>query len=252
MVRELIIPVGLYSGFVSFFLLQAANRLSDRQASIVPVILGAVASGLYGVACLFPELAFLGAFWWRLLILLGVCLISFGIRKRGLYAGALYLLFQTVLRGLVPGSLRSLLAALLGAGILYIVWLRRRKGAVKVELSWQGRNVRLNALQDTGNTLKDPVTGKPVLIIGPKATEALTGLTKEQLQNPIKTIKDNPIRGLRLIPYRTINNPSGMLLALTVDKGKIGGRKGKPVVAFAPEELDDKGHIQALTGGTVC
>jgi stage II sporulation protein GA (sporulation sigma-E factor processing peptidase) len=205
-------------------------------------------SGVCGGLCLLPAVSFLGIFPWRFLVLAGVCLSAFGIRKKGLYAGGLYLLFQTVLRFLVPGSVLSVMAAVAGGIFLYILWLRRKKGTVQVELSRQGRTIRLNALQDTGNTLKDPVTGKPVLIVGPKAAETLTGLKKEQLQNPIKTMKDHPVGGLRLIPYKAVGS-RGFLLGLKLPKVKIGSWQGSQVVAFAPAGLE--GNVQALIGGTV-
>lgn len=253
--QGLIITVGLFNGLVSFLLLLAANRISSRQAPIPLMVAGAVISGVYAAVCLHPDTRYLGAFHWRVAILICVCLLSFGAHKRGVYASVLFALFQSVIRGFVPGQNSGFVNVLMGmisATVLWILYLRAKRGVVTVELCWQGRKVQLSALQDTGNTLKDPLTGKPVLIIGPKAAEKLTGLQQSQLKDPIKTMTQQPIRGLRLIPYRTINNPGGMLLAMGVDHGKIGIRKGRPVVAFAPEELDREGHIEALIGGTVC
>jgi stage II sporulation protein GA (sporulation sigma-E factor processing peptidase) len=94
---------------------------------------------------------------------------------------------------------------------------------VQVELTYGGQTVKLNALRDTGNTLRDPVTGKSVLVVGADIADRLTGLSRRQLSEPVETISEIP--GMRLIPYRAVGQPSGLLLALPVRKSKIGGKK---------------------------
>jgi stage II sporulation protein GA (sporulation sigma-E factor processing peptidase) len=121
------------------------------------------------------------------------------------------------------------------------------KHFVPVELSYGGEKVTLTALQDTGNSLRDPLTGQPVLVIGANAAQKLTGLTPEQIRDPAKALTALP--GLRLVPYRAVGRQNGMLLALKMDNVKIGAFRGSRVVAFAPEGLGENGEYQALTGG---
>ena len=106
--------------------------------------------------------------------------------------------------------------------------------------------MRLTALRDTGNSLRDPITGKPVLIVGADIAEKLTGLSPAALRDPVRTMGSLP--GLRLIPYRTVGN-TGFLLALRIPSVKIGNRQGSALVAFSPHILGS--GYQALTGGTV-
>ena len=77
----------------------------------------------------------------------------------------------------------------------------------------------------------------------------LTGLTKQQLRKPVDALGTIP--GLRLIPYRTVDQSGRFLLALQLKHTKIGKRTGSALVAFAPEVLDGNGKYQALIGGTV-
>ena len=98
----------------------------------------------------------------------------------------------------------------------------------------------------TGNTLQDPVTGQPVLVIGADAANRLTGLSREQLRSPVESLEALP--GLRLVPYRTVGG-SGLMLARKYQNVKIGKWKGSQLVAFAPERLG--GGYEALTGGAV-
>ena len=90
-------------------------------------------------------------------------------------------------------------------------------------------------------------SGQDFLLCADAAGE-LTGLTQAQLRNPIDSLGTIP--GLRLIPYHSIGNEGGFLLALKLQNVKIGSWKGSSLVAFAPEGLNSEGTYQALTGGT--
>ena len=118
-----------------------------------------------------------------------------------------------------------------------------------VELNYKGQKVCVWALHDTGNSLKDPITGNPVLVVGPKVAERLVGLTQNQLENPIDAVGDIP--GLRLIPYHTVGQDKGILLGIRLPNIKIGKWQGSSVVAFAPCGLGEKQTYQALTGGNL-
>ena len=96
------------------------------------------------------------------------------------------------------------------------------------------KSVQLIALRDTGNTLKDPITGQQVLVIGEEAARTLTGLTAAQLRTPLETVAKRQVPGLRLIPYRAVGQPGGMLLAMRFSDVKIGNRKTSALIALAP------------------
>ena len=89
---------------------------------------------------------------------------------------------------------------------------------IPVELSYGDRCLRIMALQDTGNTLRDPITGQAVLVVGADTALELLGLTRSQLQNPVGSVGALP--GLRLIPYHSIGARS-FLLAMKLKNVKI-------------------------------
>ena len=131
---------------------------------------------------------------------------------------------------------------------------RDKIGSVRylpVTIEYHGRTMELTALEDTGNQLKDPLTGRSVLVIDGTQAQTLTGLTQQQLRCPVQTMLSAPISGLRLIPYHTVGQPGGMLLALRIPQVKIGQWKGSSLVAFAPDRVCTDGAYQALTGGVV-
>lgn len=238
---------------VDLLLLMGADRLCGSRAGLLRGGLAAIAGGLYSGLCLVPGLHFLGNFLWRGVSLAGMALIAWGLQRKTLRRGAVFgvlsLAFGGLAQGLGDGGLISLLLAGAGLGILYIVGFRgggRREACVPVEICSGDTRLELKGLHDTGNTLQDPVTGQPVLVIGADAANRLTGLSREQLRSPVESLKAQP--GLRLVPYRTVSG-SGLMLARKYQNVKIGKWKGSQLVAFAPEGLG--GGYEALTGGAV-
>ena len=100
-----------------------------------------------------------------------------------------------------------------------------------------------------GNRLTDPVTGQSVLVADDRSAQTLLGLTRQQLRSPVETVASGAVPGLRLVPYRAVGQAAGLLVAIRLDKVRIGKWEGSSLVAFAPEGLD--GNYRALTGGTV-
>jgi hypothetical protein len=99
------------------------------------------------------------------------------------------------------------------------------------------------ALRDTGNTLRDPITGEAVTVLSPALGEKL-GIPEEVLRDPAGAM----LPGLRLIPARTVGG-GGLLAAVRCDSVTIGGRAVGTLVAFAREDFGN-GEYQALTGGS--
>ena len=124
------------------------------------------------------------------------------------------------------------------------------KEYVPVRITHEGNMVSVIALKDSGHSLRDPVTGDSVMVIGAQTAMHLIGLNKEQLSSPMETLTGSSIRGLRLIPYRSVGG-SGMLLAKRFPNVQIGDRKGSALVAFAPEAIGRGEGYQALTGGAL-
>jgi len=122
---------------------------------------------------------------------------------------------------------------------------------VPVELSFGGKHIKLTALRDTGNILRDPITGASVLVVDFKISQQLTGLSRQQLRQPIEVMRQPPFPGLHLIPYKTVGQSMGLILGVRISSVRIGSWQGGLTVAFAPEEFSSIGEFQALTGGTV-
>lgn len=248
------ITVVALSFFVDLLLLLGASRLCCYPSEPIKCILGALIGALYSGACMLPAVSFLGGFLWRSIFILIICWCAFGANKSALQCGTVFWLLKMALGGVAGGIERDnfwgLALTSIGISLLFLLVFRGGMGReqyVPVELFYGDRQMKITALYDTGNTLTDPITGLPVLVVGADAAQTLTGLTQEQLRKPVESLGSIP--GLRLIPYKTIGEKSGFLLGLRLKEVRIGSRCGSRLVAFAPESVGSEGTYQALAGG---
>lgn len=252
--EEYINVVAVLNFLVDLLLLLAANRLTGHPPGARRCALGAALGGLYGAACLLPGFRFLGNALWRLVSMGLMSAVAFGMSVSGARRGFVFCLLTMALSGAAliigGGGIGGLLGGLALVGIFTLAGFRGKLGEggyVPVELSYGDKTLRLTALRDTGNTLRDPVTGQPVLVVDAQAAQTLTGLTPQQLRDPVQTMGSLP--GLRLVPYRSVGQPAGLMLAMKFKEVKIGSRRQSALVAFAPDRLGTEGAYQALTGG---
>lgn len=241
---------------VDYLLLLGTNRLAGFPAGVWRCAAAALLGAVYSGACLLPGFRFLGNILWRVVSLCLMGVMAFGTAVGALKRGGVFLLLSMAMGGIAlslgRGDFLSLLLCALVCLLLSLVSFGGQVGGreyVPLKITYDGRTVSLIALKDTGNTLRDPVTGEQVLIISSEVTSRLTGLTPQQLQHPLETLSLRPVPGLRLIPYRSVGNAGDFLLAKRFEDVTMEGKKRSALVAFAAEGLG-KGEIyQALTGG---
>lgn len=207
-----------------------------------------------------------------------MALIVFG-RERGLaritliffavsasFGGAVYAV--SMLRG-DPGGIRlSARTLIISFAVCYavfsVVFKRLGRASVSantaaVTLTLGDRSLTLTALRDTGNSLSDPVTGAPVVLI--ERGDALkllppdaARLFKTHTDDAASLVLEAEKTGvpLRLIPYSAVGVKSGLLPAFRTDSAQIDGKNIKGLfAAVSPTVLSDGGGYSALIGGTV-
>lgn len=242
---------------VDLLLLLAADRLMGFPASPGRAAMAAGLGAVYSGLCLLPGFAFLAGALWRLVFLGLMAAVAFGWSRSTLARAGVFLVLSMALGGIALGfgstDMAVLILAAAGLWLLCRYALRPvgKQTYVPVKLSYGGREVSLLALRDTGNTLRDPLTGEQVLVAGADVAEELLGLTEAQLQHPVETLARGGLPGLRLVPYRAVGQPGGMLLALRLPGAVIGKNRRDPVVAFAPQALGRGEVYRMLTGGAV-
>lgn len=241
---------------VDLLLLFGTNRMTGHPSGMACNLLAAGVGALMTGASFLPGFAFLRNLIWRAVSIGIMSWIAFGWNLSSVRKGLLFALLNLALCGLAQGEgKQSAVGVLAATGIVLLICclgfrgVAVRRDYIPIELHYGQKHIRVLALQDTGNTLMDPITGKPVLVVGAEIANQLTGLTVSQLQSPIETVGALP--GLRLIPYHTVGQSGGFMLALRFPQVKIGKHSGSALVAFAPRNLDEEGTYQALTGGII-
>lgn len=248
------LAVGLNT-LVDFLLLMGTNALAGFPARWKRCLGAALLGGGYAGSCLLPGLRFLGSILWRCVFLGLMASVAFGWNRGSVKRGGIFLLLCMALGGIAMGLDRLPFPGLiLSAGVLWLLCrLSFGNGTqhtyVPVTIRHEGKVLELVALRDTGNTLRDPVTGEQVLVLSADAAGELVGLTRQQLEDPLATLTEGKVPGLRLIPYRAVGRESGMLLGKVLDDVTIGTWRGKALAAFDPGGLGGQTMYQALTGG---
>ena len=244
------------NALVDFLLLMGTNALAGFPSQWKRNLAAAVLGGLYGGLCLLPQFRFLGGILWRVVFLVLMALMAFGWNRGSVKRTSVFLLLSMSLGGIALGFGRGRFGTILLSAAT--VWLLCRlsfggkvgsQEYVPVRIRYGGREVQVLALRDTGNTLRDPVTGEQAMVLSADAVSRLTGLTKAQLACPLETMTARVLPGLRLIPYRAVGSGNGMLLAMRFEDVSIGSRRQSALVAFAAEGLGENSMYQALTGG---
>ena len=251
--------VMLLNFLVDFLLILGTNRLTGYPPEGARAAGSSLLGSIYAAACLFPDFRFLGNVLWRAVFLILMAVLAFGWNLGAVRRGAVFILLSMALGGIAGGmQVRHFPAICLCA---FLLWLLCRVGFagnrgdkeyLPVELCWQGRTLRVLALRDTGNLLRDPITGEAVLVCGADVGEELLHLPRNVFLEPAETLASGVLPGARLIPYRAVGQPGGMLLALRLTDVKISGHRTNPLVAFAPHEIAKGEAYRILTGGTGC
>lgn len=264
---------------VNYLLLRGSAAVGGCTAVIWRHLAAAAVGGAYAVISLLPGARFLQGFVFQVLCAFVMLVIAFGMNrhllKQGLFyfalsfsfGGAVLLLVQLaepdciILGGRAYYAVTMpamLLLAGCGYGVAAVVLrgfgTHTGSDYVPVELFLQGRTVTLQALRDTGNTLRDPISGQEVLVVDGQALCKLfpqAESSSQLLQDPPGLMaylaSRYPQCRFRLVSYRAIGVETGLLTAVSCT-AKIGKRKRPLLAAFSPAPLGDR--FDALLGGT--
>lgn len=109
------------------------------------------------------------------------------------------------------------------------------------------RSTGLTALVDSGNTLRDPMTGAGVVVAQGERLASLLP-PEADFRHPcqaLPALKDP--RRFRLLPYRSVGVDQGLLLAVRADRVQVNGKDlGSRLVALSPTPVSDGGGYDAL------
>lgn len=260
----------------NYLLLLAAGRMSGAVLRRPFLALGAALGALYAAAVFLPGLSWLSALPCKLAsgVLMAVAAYGGGrglTRSTVMFFGASAMLAGLVLAAELLGGgaltlengvlysrfdLRLLLVLCVLCYFILSLFFRRvaRHGGgelVRLDIRLFGRALRLTALHDSGNTLTDPATNRPVLVADYEALRPYLPAAADPAQ-PVESLRrltEAGVRGCRLLPFRAVGTGAGLLLAVRAQSVSADGRAlGPLLIALSPGPVSDGGGYQVLIG----
>lgn len=256
---------------INYFLLLCVKMLAKDEIKQRRIVLSSFFGALYSLIILMPDMGMIASNILKLTASAVMILLAFGrlkpkaFIKRFLYlylvgsvfAGIMYAVYflytpigMEMANGIVYFNISAVELLLLSAGIyliLSLVWKyffsAPRDGKLcKIRITKNGKRTVVYGLHDTGNSLVDSITGRPVMICSYRSVLPLIGENEkrffggeiERLEPPNK-----------IIPYNTLGT-EGLLPAFSPEKvelynGKEWKTQNKMTVAVCstlPPEYD--------------
>ena len=259
--------------------LYVTGRLSGLPVRKRRLLAAVLLGGTYGALCVLPGWSGLASFLPQAAVAAGLVRLTFG--KRGAFLRQLLLFFilSCALGGALVAGGRLLesgnggLAALarldwrvffLAGGVCFAVLSVVFRGGARHAVAGQlcqcvlerrGRRAAFTALLDTGHTLTDGLTGRPVLTAYWTALEPLWTAEEREVLSRLEqaggpACLEELGGGFRLLPYQAVGVSGGLLLCFQAERAVIGGNVIGPVtVALSPTAVSDGGGYAALWGG---
>ena len=160
------------------------------------------------------------------------------------------------------------IGAIIGTIILFIAFkqvknkITKKDMICKIKIKINGKEKTLDAMVDTGNMLKEPITGTPVAVV--ERTSLYELLPKEILNNTEsilggdfekipEDIKNEYISRLKIIPFSSLGKQNGMLLGikpenLEVINEQTEEEKDNAIIGIYNKSLTKRGEYKALIG----
>ncbi len=250
----------LVNFLMDFLILWATARLARITPIISRIGIAAFLGGLYAVGYLFPQFHFFYSFPAKvifscLMVMVALPIENWDVFKRAFIlfyainftaAGASIafsfmvkadlLNFNTAYWWLAGGVICVLLIGIFGGRLLTTRFMPNLL-RFKVEMKFDQKTCAGKGFLDTGNSLKDPLTSKPVIVAEYDfLKDCLPGDVREAMENNQdegrmldELILSSWSRRLRLIPFTSIGKSNGMLVGIRADEVKVDLGKDHPL-----------------------
>lgn len=276
---------------MNFIILHITSYFCKYQGRTFKLGLGAAVGALYSFIIFFPSLHFLLSFSMKLVASMLIIIISFTpqrFRDFFKYLSVFYLVsfvfggtafaffyftnFNTILsNGIFYSnnfSFRALFYSVSVAYILIIVSIGFIKNKFNKEnlykqiiIEFDSKKKEINALIDTGNTLADPISQFPVIVVEYKAIEELlpdgikdifSGDNSNKLEEVSTIIQNsNWMNRFRIIPFTSLGKENGILIGFKPDSVMLEVKGDemnitKTIIGISTNRLSKNGDYRAL------
>jgi stage II sporulation protein GA (sporulation sigma-E factor processing peptidase) len=260
---------------INYLILLVTSRFSKNKASSLRLFLGSLLGTVYLVLMiLLPDMKVYTTVLSKVLLSIIMVAITFNFNRITVFLKTLALFYAStflfagagfalmffkrdwgIMRNGVVMTPMTLLDTtwtelLLAIGvtliILRIVWdaiqsrAIKEKPLVQVSITFDERAIEVSALVDTGNSLHDPLSNMPVVVVEYTAIKALLpeeirSIFEHETENDLNTVTatiscSNWFSRFRLIPFTSLGKENGMLIGFRPDFIEIGENDGRKSV----------------------
>ena len=252
---------------INFIILAVTSHFARVKASLGRLLLGALIGAIYVVAAFIPGLHIYFTLTAKLMLSLVLIAVTFWPEKikefmrltvvfylvSFVFGGAAFGLFYflnsegSVYNGVFYINDFPLRVLIMSSVIAYIVirvsWdfvkgkVTKENIMVPVSIKFKEKSISIRALIDTGNSLKDPITNLPVIVVEYNAVKELlpkeicevfsSGDENDLEMMTIAVSSANWINRFRLIPFTSLGKENGILIGFRPDSLEVGEEKAR-------------------------
>lgn len=273
--------------FMNCIILLATGIIMKDETKIIRNIVGSIIGSIYAIIIYISKIKFYSNFFLKILLSFTIVYISFkppnfksfikhtiifyltSFTFGGVAFALLYfvspqnILYQNgVLIGTYP--IKMILAGGVLGFVIITVAFKNIKGRFTkkdmictVKLLDKNKQLQIKAIVDTGNFLKDPLSGVPVIIVERKKLEMF--LPSSILENSTRIINGDDIElgeyasKIRVIPFSSLGKENGLLLGVKTDEIEIEyqdviNRVNNIIIGIYNGVLSKSGKYSGLVG----
>lgn len=244
----------LLNMLMDYIVLSSAAIVSGRSAKKTGLLLAAAVGALYSVIIFFPQLRLFSIIIFKILISIVIVLTAFGFVNiysffrifvtyyiiNAVYGGGMYAFYHFTSLGSRMNESNGVyymdlpLWAVIALTFVFYFIIKIfakitdgrsvKRQIRRIEIRFSGVHVNVKALFDTGNTLYDPISLMPVMIV---EADAFRGKLSETLIKEIMSGKTDklpamhelyPQLHLRVVPFKDITGNKSFIYAFKPDK----------------------------------
>lgn len=243
---------------MNYIILWVTARFSKEPTTFLKLVLGALIGAIYAAIVFFPSLRFLYTFLFKILLSLIIIVVSFYPHKvrqflkvlsifyivSFVFGGAAFGIFYftnfniVISNGIFYISNFPLKILIISSIFSYIVirlaWTAIQNKISKenmltiIDVYFEGHKINLKALIDTANSLYDPISKYPVIIV---EFDAVKNMLPDDLKEVFINSKEDDLllisniisnsvwaSRFRLIPFTSLGKENGMLIGFKPDE----------------------------------
>ena len=277
---------------INFIIIYATGIISKIKINQIRIIAGSIIGAIYSILYYLINLKIYSSIIIKIFLSIVIIYISFNSKNLKILLRQIILFYLVsfvfggaaiaiiymanseninIQNGVLVGNytIRTVLIGIVLAYFTVIVGFKLIKNKMtkkdflcEVEVTINGKTVKTNAMIDTGNLLKEPISNIPVIII---EHILLYGIIPEEILNNLdeilggdlskipEEVQNRYLSKLRVIPFSSLGKQNGMILGIKADCVKIKKDNEekeveKVIIGIYNKSLTKKGEYQGLVG----